>query len=468
MAKQKQNRGGGGANAGTKTDKIRLLTGNPEKRNDRFAVAIEALVKESGVVRANCPVTFYHNNLEVIVAGVLTDAAGKATCVYEVPLDMAGKKVSIRAQIDNTADEAFCEVTFPADPAVTETIHLVSGKASEVDSRFVVNIEALVEADKKGKGGCPVTFYCDGLTILAAGVLTDANGKATCAYKAPFKKAGKKVSIRARIDGTAVEHSADIVLPVAPKIFAKAFENVWARMKFNLARKGELLIKHSAKTFMFALLAWVIIALGGVKLLGIGLGIFFFFQAVKKFAVVSGIVIALAVPVVFWIFSSQIAGTLSFAIWMVFFFGEPFYWLEELLKTIEEKEGKAVDVKVINLYPWVPMGFAIFFIMIHLFSLLGGGSGAEVSSFEDTEVLSLGGNEGGGGFFGFFHNLYRNFKDIVDWIFFIIILSVWAMPGEVLGITGFKKADMTAEKGLFLWGIFDLLGKLFLKKKGGK
>jgi len=464
----RQNSGGGGANPKTKTDKMRLLSGRPEKRSDRFAVAIEVLVKESGAVKANCPVTFFHDNLEVIAAGVLTDAAGKATCAYEAPLDMAGKKVSIRAQIDGSADEAFCEVTFPAD-SVTESIHLTAGKAKEDNGagKFTVAVQALVDVSKKGKKDCPVTFY-DGLTVLAASVLTDVDGKATCTYEAPFKKAGKKVSIRAQIDGTAVEASVDIVLPVAPAVFGKAFENIWARMRFNLERKGELLIKHSAKTFMFALLAWAVIMLGGVKLLGIGLGIYFFFQAVKKLAVVSGIVVAIAVPVVFWIFSSQIAGTLSFAIWMVFFFGEPFYWLEELLKTIEVKEGKAEEARAINLYPWIPMGFAIACIMIHLFSLLGGGSGTEVS-FEDTEVLSLGGSgSDGGGFFGFFHNLYRNFKDIVDWIFFIIILSVWAMPGEVLGITGLKKADMTAEKGVFLWGIVDLIGRLFSKRGGTK
>jgi hypothetical protein len=458
------NRGGRGANTNAKSDKIRLLAGSPEKKGDQFVVDIEAMVRESGAVKADCPVTFYYDGLIVLAASVLTDVNGKAICAYEAPLSMVGKKVSIRAQIDGTADEASCEIIFPA---VTEAIHLTSGKVSEDNNagNFTVVIEALVDVGKKGKEDCPITFY-DGLTILATSVSTDVDGKATCTYEAPFKKSGKKVSIRAQIDGTAVEASCDVVFPVAPKIFSKTFENIWERMKFNFSRKGELLVKHSSKTFFFAFFAWIVIMLGGVKLLGIGLGGYLFFQAVKKLAVVSGIVIGIAVPVIFWIFSSQIVGTLNFAIWMVFFFGEPFYWLEELLKTIEVKEGEAVEVKIINLYPWVPMGFAFLCIIVHLLSLFGGGSGAEVS-FEDTEVLSLGGNKGGGVFFSFFRNLYENLKDAIDWIFFIVIMSIWAMPGEVLGIAGSKKTNMSMEKGFILFEIFDHV-KNFLFKKGGK
>ncbi len=97
-----------------KGERIRLIAGKVRQEQEQFVVDIEALViGKDNQARTKCPVSFYVENLTRVASITTDEKEGKAVYTHHEPLSRAEQKISIRAQVDNSATEATISVELP-------------------------------------------------------------------------------------------------------------------------------------------------------------------------------------------------------------------------------------------------------------------------------------------------------------------------------------------------------------------
>ncbi|MFH1523088.1 MAG: hypothetical protein ABIE43_04710 [Patescibacteria group bacterium] len=368
----------------------------------------------------------------------------------------------------------------------TEKIRLLHGKVKEATNHFEVTFEALViGTDGKVKKACPVSFYDDNLAQLANKVTGD-DGKATYTHNIKFDQAGKEMTIRAQIHGSPAEAFDKIEVPMHS--YGKGINKIKNGARAGLTglkSKRKELAKDTGKAIIGFITALLILNFAGESkanlIIGILLGAFVCWQIIGK-STILGIISLIAIPFFCYLFPSSIVEPLKFAVIWSFFLGGFFYLLEELTKSIIEKDGKMEEKKFINFYPWTALAIATIFIVINVFSLfatfLPGKSSGISTSFEISSTIDIGETDSNVvdiedkwriPFLENFRKARKQSGDIADWIAFIVVLSIYAIPGEFMGMVKGKGlgGDKAVEKG-FLFAELWFMFKGLFSRGGGK
>jgi len=381
MAKRNRGKGNARKTKSAQSKRIRLCS-YVKTLPDKFKILVVAISRDDNLVLAGGKkITFFDGLQRTIKSGV-SDPKGRVRLAFELPLEKAGEKISIRAELDGTKFNDEIQITLPT-PNKGRRLRLYPGEIKEVNGKFVLPLEVMVvEPNETPANNIEVEFIDFNNKVFS--VQSTVNGKAATTYTFPLKHGGESLKFRARIKGTVHETPPELVtIPRARYTNISYRESVrkhlkglnknsflgfnplkykqgtWELIKNNLAKetKAKLFSKIAVMYLIAAVVLYALQVTGPRwSAIPIAIAIMFGIAALPgKFTLGLGSVYAGIFFAISMLVPELTIGAVSSAAYMYLIMGPPTYLYEKLSRKDDGSKN--------NIYPW---------LMIKLCWIIGG------------------------------------------------------------------------------------------------